>query len=83
MSMKGELDQLCSNYDSGAATVSYGENDEDPSHMAVSPTMIARPAIWPVKVMRFYRQCRMKTMMTNLRMKCPAQSLKMIVIKEI
>jgi hypothetical protein len=32
MSMKGELDQLCSNYDSGAATVNNGENDEDPSH---------------------------------------------------
>jgi hypothetical protein len=26
------LDRLCSNYDSGAATVSDGENDEDPSH---------------------------------------------------
>jgi hypothetical protein len=30
--MKGALDRLCSNYDSGAATVSDGENDEDPSH---------------------------------------------------
>ncbi len=26
------LDRLCSNYDSGVATVSDGENDEDPSH---------------------------------------------------
>ncbi len=26
------LDRLCSNYDSGAATVSDGENDEDLSH---------------------------------------------------
>jgi hypothetical protein len=32
MSMTGALDRLCSNYDSGAATVSDGENDEDPSH---------------------------------------------------
>ncbi len=32
MSLKGALDRLCSNYDSGAATVSDGENDEDPSH---------------------------------------------------
>ncbi len=30
--MTGALDRLCSNYDSGAATVSDGENDEDPSH---------------------------------------------------
>ncbi len=30
--MTGALDWLCSNYDSGAATVSDGENDEDPSH---------------------------------------------------
>ncbi len=34
MSMKGALDRLCRNYDSGTATVSDGrsENDEDPSH---------------------------------------------------
>ncbi len=30
--MTGALDRLCSIYDSGAATVSNGENDEDPSH---------------------------------------------------
>ncbi len=30
--MTGALDRLCSNYDNGAATVSDGENDEDPSH---------------------------------------------------
>ncbi len=29
MSMTGALDRLCSNYDSGEATVSNGENDED------------------------------------------------------
>ncbi len=32
MSRKGALDRLCRTYDSGAATVSDGENDEDPSH---------------------------------------------------
>ncbi len=51
--------------------------------MTVSPKMITRPAIWPVKVMRFHRQCRMTTMMTTLQMKCPAQSLKIIVNNEI
>ncbi len=30
--MTGALDRLCSNYDSGTATVCDGENDEDPSH---------------------------------------------------
>ena len=32
MSLKGALDRLCSNYDSGAATINDGENDQDPSH---------------------------------------------------
>jgi hypothetical protein len=32
MSTKAALDRLCSNYESGAATVSDGEMDEDPSH---------------------------------------------------
>jgi hypothetical protein len=32
MSLKGALDRKCSNYDSGATTISDGENDEDPSH---------------------------------------------------
>jgi hypothetical protein len=32
MSRKGALDRICSNYESGAATQSDGENDEDPSH---------------------------------------------------
>jgi hypothetical protein len=32
MSTKAALDGLCNNYDSGAATVSDGKNDEDPSH---------------------------------------------------
>ncbi len=32
MSMTEALDRLCSNYDIDAATVSDGENDEDPSH---------------------------------------------------
>jgi hypothetical protein len=32
MSLKGALDRICSNYDCGTATVSDGENDEDPSH---------------------------------------------------
>ena len=32
MTTKAALERLLSNYDSGAATVSDGENDEDPSH---------------------------------------------------
>jgi len=32
MSTKAALDRLLNNYDSGAATVTDGENDEDPSH---------------------------------------------------
>ncbi len=34
MSLKGVLDRtgICSNYESGAATVSDGQNDKDPSH---------------------------------------------------
>jgi hypothetical protein len=35
--------------------------------MAVSPQMIERPAIWPVKVMQFYRLCR-ATILSSLRM---------------
>ncbi len=68
--MTGGLDRLCNNYDSGAATVCDGENDRV---MAVSPKMIARADIWPVKVVPFYRECRKTTMMMNLQMKWPAQ----------
>ena len=32
MSLKGALDRICSNYESGAATESDGENDENPSY---------------------------------------------------
>jgi hypothetical protein len=32
MSLKGALDRIYSNYESGAATESDGKNDEDPSH---------------------------------------------------
>ncbi len=66
------VDGLCNNYDSGAATVSDGENDEDPSHGSQSENDRAG-RYWLVKVMPFYRECRMTTMMMNLRMKRPAQ----------
>ena len=82
MSTKAALDRLCSNYESGAATESDGENDEDPSHGNQSENDCAGRYL-ASQSHAILSAMSHDAMMTNLRMKWPAQSLKMIVIKEI
>ncbi len=68
------LDQPCSNYDSGAATVSDGENDKDPSHGSQSENDCAAGYL----ASQSHAILSAMSMMTTLLMKWQAQRLMII-----
>ena len=74
MSLKGARERICSNYDSGAATVSDGQNDEDPSHGSQSENDRAAGYL----ASQSHAIISAMSMTTTLQMKWPAQRLMII-----